>query len=490
MHKTEQDFNREQELDERIRSQMQKKSRLPDDVQRAKERAFEAIEKQQGPDGDNREQKAQSHRIITQAGTESVKNADVKEREKISKIKKSVWKKWLGGVAAAVVAFSCICIANPVLAENIPIIGHVFEMIGNKMQFGGDFSSYAEPVQLESSAGGDAAKSSAVSESKEAKSSLAEETESSQKSDTAEAEKQEVSFFYGTEDPFDSDIAESRRKISDAEITLDESYCSGEALYISFVLKSKEKLIDKDSLEKGDDTLNYVSLYGELDLSYGDGPEIIQNEATGELIDDYTYAGVLRYGLQHTLTKGDNSGPLLDENGKELTAVPEHFTATVKLYGVYFDFFQWYGENSSKNVTCRGAWEFSLDVTVNRENTTTVVINKDGKEKFGVITLKKTPFEISAEWEEDKRFIPEERDDYDIMLMDADGKPMNWGETADEYSIAGHDISEVTAYIIKDTDVMDNVKPYTFGGQHLPDGMTYKDLFEKYAVYSETVSFK
>ena len=410
MHKTEQDFNREQELDERIRSQMQKKSRLPDEVQRAKKRAFAAIEKQQGPGGDNN---AQSQRKTTQANMETVENTDAKEREKISKIKRPVWKKCLGGVAAAVVVFSCICIANPVLAENIPIIGHVFEMIGNKMQFGGDFSSYAKPVQLESSAGENAAESSAVSESKE--------TESSQKSDTAEAEKQEVSFFYGTEDPFDSDIAESRRKISDAEITLDESYCSGEALYISFVLKSKEKLIDKDSLEKGDDTLNYVSLYGELDLSYGDSPEIIQNEATGELIDDYTYTGVLRYGLQSTLTKGDNSGPLLDENGEELTEVPEHFTATVKLYGVYFDFFQWYGENSSKNVTCRGAWEFPLDVTVNRENTTTVVINKDGKEKFGAITLKKTPFEISAKWEEDKRFIPEERDDYDIMLMDADG---------------------------------------------------------------------
>ncbi len=490
MHKTEQDFHKEQELDARIREQMQKKARLSDEVQKAKEQAFAAIEKQQGPDGGDREQKTQRQRKITQIDMDSVKNADAKEREKISKIKKPAWKKWLGGVAAAGVAFSCICIANPVLAENIPIIGHVFEMIGNKMQFGGDFSSYAESVQLESSAGEDAAKSSAVSESKDAESKLAEETESSQKSDTAEAEKQEVSFFYGTEDPFDSDIAESRRKISDAEITLDESYCSGEALYISFVLKSKEKLIDKDSLEKGDDTLNYVSLYGELDLSYGDCPEIIQNEATGELIDDYTYAGVLRYGLQYTLTKGDNSGPLLDENGEELTEVPEHFKATVKLYGVYFDFFQWYGENSSKNVTCRGAWEFPLDVTVNRENTTTVVINKDGKEKFGAITLKKTPFEISAEWEEDKRFIPEERDDYDIMLMDADGKPMNWGETADEYSIAGHDISEVTAYIIKDTDVMDNVKPYTFGGQHLPDGMTYKDLFEKYAVYSETVSFK
>ena len=489
MHKTEQDFNREQELDERIRSQMQKKSRLPDDVQRAKERAFAAIEKQQGPDGDNREQKAQSHRIITQAGTESVKNADVKEREKISKIKKSVWKKWLGGVAAAVVAFSCICIANPVLAENIPIIGHVFEMIGNKMQFGGDFSSYAEPVQLESSAGGDAAKSSAVSESKEVKSSLAEETESSQKSDTAEAEKQEVSFFYGTEDPFDSDIAESRRKISDAEITLDESYCSGEALYISFVLKSKEKLIEDMNPQNW--SMYNVSMHGEVECSYAEYPDYIQDDIEGELIDEYTYAGVLRHDLRETLIKGDNSGPLLDENGDEMT-IPDQFKATIKLYGVYFDFHFWNSEKAGENVTCRGAWEFPLTITTNRENTTQVVLNKGGKEKFGEVTLTKTPFEITAAWDEEKREIPGIRggDMYDVMFLDADGLPLSWGPIGDSFSFSGHDISTLTAYIMTDTDVMDNVKPYAFGGQHLQAGMTYKDLFEKYALYSENISFK
>lgn len=478
MHKTEQDFNREQELDERIRSQMQKKSRLPDEVQRAKERAFAAIEKQQGPGGDNN---AQSQRKTTQANMETVENTDAKEREKISKIKRPVWKKWLGGVAAAVVAFSCICIANPVLAENIPIIGHVFEMIGNKMQFGGDFSSYVEPVQLESSAGGDAAKSSTVSESKEA--------ESSQKSDTAEAEKQEVSFFHGTEDPFDSDIAESRRKISDAEITLDESYCSGEALYISFVLKSKEKLID--DMNPQDWSMYNVYMRGEVECSYAEYPDYIQDDIEGELIDEYTYAGVLRHDLRETLIMGDNSGPLLDENGDEMT-IPDQFKATIKLYGVYFDFQFWNSEKAGENVTCRGVWEFPLTITTNRENITQVVLNKGGKEKFGEVTLTKTPFEITVAWDEEKREIPGIRggDMYDVMFLDADGLPLNWGSIGDSFSFSGHDISTLTAYIMTDTDVMDNVKPYAFGGQHLQDGMTYKDLFEKYAVYSENISFK
>ena len=133
--------------------------------------------------------------------------------------------------------------------------------------------------------------------------------------------------------------------------------------------------------------------------------------------------------MQSTLTKGDNSGPLLDENGEELSEVPEHFTATVKLYGVYFDFFQWYGENSSKNVTCRGAWEFPLDVTVNRENTTTVVINKDGKEKFGAITLKKTTFAIYAERASCQGLLAASGDAFGNMVEASDGNAEHVGAT-------------------------------------------------------------
>ncbi|MEI3245770.1 MAG: hypothetical protein V8S26_06545 [Lachnospiraceae bacterium] len=59
---------------------MQKKSRLPDEVQRAKERAFAAIEKRQEFTAEVANRK---HRAIrSQAGTKSVKNADVKRQRK------------------------------------------------------------------------------------------------------------------------------------------------------------------------------------------------------------------------------------------------------------------------------------------------------------------------------------------------------------------------------------------------------------------------
>ena len=67
-------------------------------------------------------------------------------------------------------------------------------------------------------------------------------------------------------------------------------------------------------------------------------------------------------------------------------------------------------------MTCRGVWEFPLTITTNRENITQVVLNKGGKEKFGEVTLTKTPFEITVAWDEEKREIPGIRggDMYDV----------------------------------------------------------------------------
>ena len=448
MHKTEQDFNREQELDERIRSQMQKKSRLPDDVQRAKKRAFEAIEKQQGPDGDNREQKTQSHRIITQAGTESVKNADVKEREKISEIKKPVWKKWLGGVAAAVVVFSCICIANPVLAENIPIIGHVFEMIENKMQFGGDFSSYAEPVKLESTA-------DIEDETKQRVSTLIEETK---------------------------DDDQASLTVGDVAITLDEAYCNGKYLYISMVLKSKEKLVENmDAVG-----MAVVNLMGEMRFSYAQGWDILQDEIDGKLLDEYTYVGMFRHNMADSLDDFNNERR--KENDENIE-VPDNFTVRMYMGAVDATF---YGNKVYKNLTFNGPWEFKLDVSVNRENVTEYVVNKKEKEDFKAITLVKTPFEIVAEWELYRPALPA-GEDYDIILLDADDEPLPIGQSPDDFSIAGHDISEITAYVVTDDEFFDGIKSYTYGGRKLSEdmpGMELKQLLEQKSIYSEKVIFE
>lgn len=419
MHKTEQDFDREQKLDERIRSQMQKKSRLPDEVQRAKERAFAAIEKQQGPGSGDGEQKTQSQRKTTQADTETVETTDTKEREKISKITKPVWEKWLGGVAAAVVAFSCICIANPVLAENIPIIGHVFEMISNNIQFGGDFSSYAEPVKLESTA-------DIENETKQRVSTLMEETK---------------------------DDTQASLTVGDATITLDEAYCNGKYLYISMVLKSKEKLVE--NMDTAGTAV--VSLMGEMRFSYAQGWDILQDEIDGKLLDEYTYVGMFRHNMADSLLDFQNEQR--KENG-ETMEVPDNFTVRMYMGAVDATFS---GNKVYKALTFNGPWEFKLDVSVNRENITEYVVNKEEKEDFKAITLVKTPFEIVAEWELDRASL-RNGEDYDIILLDADGVPLPIGQSPDDFSIEGHDISAITAYVVTDDEFFDGIKSYTYGG--------------------------
>ncbi len=448
MHKTEQDFDREQKLDERIRSQMQKKSRLPDEVQRAKERAFAAIEKQQGPGSGDGEQKTQSQRKTTQADTETVETTDTKEREKISKITKPVWEKWLGGVAAAVVAFSCICIANPVLAENIPIIGHVFEMISNNIQFGGDFSSYAEPVKLESTA-------DIENETKQRVSTLMEETK---------------------------DDTQASLTVGDATITLDEAYCNGKYLYISMVLKSKEKLVE--NMDTAGTAV--VSLMGEMRFSYAQGWDILQDEIDGKLLDEYTYVGMFRHNMADSLLDFQNEQR--KENG-ETMEVPDNFTVRMYMGAVDATFS---GNKVYKALTFNGPWEFKLDVSVNRENITEYVVNKEEKEDFKAITLVKTPFEIVAEWELDRASL-RNGEDYDIILLDADGVPLPIGQSPDDFSIEGHDISAITAYVVTDDEFFDGIKSYTYGGRNLSEdmpGMDLKQLLEQKSIYSEKVTFE
>lgn len=424
MNKDEQERKNEQELDTYIRQTMQKKSRLPDEVQRAKEQAFAKIKEQQKNEKDTWQ-------------------TDEKKCKSISSVKKkTLWKRWAGAAAAAVIAFSCICIANPVLAENIPVIGHVFEMISNKIQFGGDFSSYAEPVQLESTA------------------------DMQDESDDAE------------------NAHENYKTIGDATITLDEAYCNGKYLYISMILKSKEKLTEGAGLT----AVSKVYLRGTMYFSYADSYDILQDDMEGKLLDEYTYAGMFRHDLSETLLDQYNE-ERVDDTGDKMI-VPDDFTVRIYIGGVYGIFMGSDGSWSGKNeVAFRGPWEYKMDVSVNRDNVTEAVINQDEKQDFKSITLVKTPFEIIAEWELD-RDTDSSHADYDIVLLDADGLPLSIGQNLDDFSISGHDVSEVTAYIVPDQEYFDSVKSYTYSGEDLPENMTLAELLEQKAVYSEKVTFE
>lgn len=119
-------------------------------------------------------------------------------------------------------------------------------------------------------------------------------------------------------------------------------------------------------------------------------------------------------------------------------------------------------------------------------------MNKEEKEDFKAITLLKTPFEIVAEWELDRASL-QNGEDYDIILLDADGVPLPIGQSQDDFSIEGHDISEITAYVVTDDEFFDGIKSYTYGGRNLSEdmpGMDLKQLLEQKSIYSEKVTFE
>lgn len=169
--------------------------------------------------------------------------------------------RFCGGLTAAAAAFSGVCIVNPAFAAQIPLVGHVFEQIGDSLGFSGDFSGYAEPLQ-------EAETEKTAEDSGENGSNPAEEIQYSQTKDGV-------------------------------TLSLSEVYCNDEALYVSLVMKSEEKLPETEvNVNQNDNPI--ISLNSSrIKFSYDDNELCLLNPyLDGKLLDEYTYAGVLRYEFE------------------------------------------------------------------------------------------------------------------------------------------------------------------------------------------------
>ena len=128
------------------------------------------------------------------------------------------------GFAAAAAAFSGVCIVNPAFASNIPVVGGIFETLGNSLGFSGDFDKYAEP------AGDPEAES--TQESGNPKAEVVDN--SGQKTDTVETD--------------DKNTGEPKNGITATQngtsVTLSEVYCNDSALYLAFKIETEDKFPD------------------------------------------------------------------------------------------------------------------------------------------------------------------------------------------------------------------------------------------------------
>lgn len=159
--------------------------------------------------------------------------------------KKRQWGHLFRGMAAAaaILCAAGACFSNPALAAKLPLIGHIFEKVQDRMMFPGNFDEMSEPVT-----GGNVSESEGVT------------------------------------------------------ITLSEVYCDPRAMQVSAVIETKEPFPDKvkeSNILYGEDIGYRMELEVEQEFDFmepsggEDEPEWLPIEMRGEYVDEYTFVGAI-----------------------------------------------------------------------------------------------------------------------------------------------------------------------------------------------------
>ena len=327
--------------------------------------------------------------------------------------------KFAAAAATVMIIFSGICVINPVLAENIPLVGHVFEKLGKSFSFYGDYRGYAIPLDENKDGGKNTENSS--------------EIRGSEKSDT------------------DNLYNQNEHGVT---LSLSEVYCHEKAVYISLVIHAENPIPETNT--QGESTILYV-MGSDLDFSYVDkkDKEFLWHELSGKMLDENTYAGVLRIDLPQN--------------------PPEKFKLDFMVQKIM-------GSVEDEEWSFDGQWKYSIDVTVDHTDVVTKKVNQASQCDIGEITVIKTPFDINLEYDHAKA------SDYMITVLDADGNPMLGAERGcdilDNLPVSYHDMSEITIYVFDYYEYMDVIKGY-----RPTEEKGYREMYEEKAVYYETIPF-
>lgn len=478
----------EKSLDDQIERVLQREFLLPEKVEAAQNMAFEKIRKMQeqmqtsknetddkasvwtGKDSESRGQKQISgrktkDREAAMAAKESGNRGEAAEYEKVLRresgkknlrSRRRTFSKACAGFVAAAAAFSGVCIVNPAFGAQIPLVGHVFEELGNSLGFSGDFEKYAETLTEGSSQDGTVS-----------------ETGSS------------------------AGIPLYSQTVNGTTITLSEAYCNDTALYISLVMTSEEAFpetaLDQD--QKPIVTLDGITL--QLD---GEVVTLYNYNLEGKFTDDYTYAGVLRFdlteiedalgGIPENFTAklnipqvvGDKKNPdskpempqdLVDaynaamaENGLS-TDEADYHNFTEEQMDIenrlaneqYNEYAKRYPDavaspNKYENWWVDGPWDFSVDVSINSSDSVVVEIGDVDENGLGLVSVTKTPMEIVVK--------DGNGADYFTVALDADGNRMSYGGdgSCNTFAIGDSDVSKIDVYICDWDEYMNELKGY------------------------------
>ena len=145
------------------------------------------------------------------------------------------------------------------------------------------------------------------------------------------------------------------------------------------------------------------------------------------------------------------------------------------------------GNNRYNSWTLKGDWKFNVDVEKNTSDTVEKDVNVVDENGDGVLSITKTPFEITMKMQD-----PEAK--YFAVMLDANGDIMPYGGVSNSnntYAIQDRDISTVYIYLCDYYEYMDELKGYYWSDDYEEKAKTktFKQLLDERAVAGTEVHF-
>lgn len=436
---------------------------------------------------------------------------------------RSIRKKILvaaGSVAAVFAAFFVFGMANPVMASQLPIIGHIFEQIQDNYSYPGDFSSVAEKLGGNSNENPDG--KTALADDKEAATDPATDQATNQASNRAADSSQK-----------ETDLTTPARYSQTADgvtMTLSELYCNDQALYMTLELTSEKAFPVSDIFARSENNQPIISFLTSEKYSFNEEAQEQLYYLEGKFVDDYTYAGIIRidyklaakvvsdeslqeYNDAYEAAEAAGKDPMKEDiqldvqnleipdnfklnldikkiitdkanpdvwdsgyTGDELAAMSdEEWKSVMKQQPAEWNQFP----NEHENIWWNGSWNFDLDINVDRSRTKVIEINNENENGLGIASVEITPFELKVN--QLNEGTTKAADTFPVVL-DASGKMLPYGNSSNvtDYAVYGADISKLDIYLCDYIEYMDEIK-----GHKTEDN--FKQILDERAIYHTTV---
>lgn len=297
--------------------------------------------------------------------------------------------------AACVAVLIIFSVSNPVLAAQIPLIGHLFGKVEEKQSYYRNIET--KPVQV-------------IPETKE-----------------------------------------EENNVDGMKISLSEIYCNTEAMYMTVLIESEEAFPDYllqdyyyTEVLQDEDYVSSIMLNGEQHFDFIDEPFLADTQVMGEYLDNHTFAGTARIDFLVGYGGGNIDGDTLDFQFPD--TIPESFHWSMKVDKIYnyYDTADSYENGYNELYTKEGPWSFEADVSAKQTEKIVKDVYDYGPNGMGITTAEKGEFEIILNLDYDESRAEYEVEAIESVVLDADGKYML--DKAGMLPIGDFNVSKIDVY--------------------------------------------